>query len=154
MWHALEMLSNCFGRPIPSSYSALISHRTQSILQRRSVHFIAGDAGAQRNFTEVLQWGSARRIPNPSAIRQLKTCFSRWARRPADVFKAVPFTAKKVAGRDARSRQIYARDRLSVSKYFVSTALVLFTEETPNWLYLSTLLCFRHLKEMTVSLWD
>lgn len=45
------------------------------------------------------------------------------------MFKAVPFTAKIVAGSDARSRQIYDRDRLSLSKYFVRT---LFTEETPN----------------------
>ena len=48
------------------------------------------------------------------------------------MFKAVPFTAKNVAGSDARSRQICARDRLSMSKYFVSTALDLFTEETPH----------------------
>lgn len=54
------------------------------------------------------------------------------------MFKAVSFTAEKgeaiqdVAGSDARSRQICACDQIAMSKYFVSIALDLFTEETPH----------------------
>lgn len=58
-WYKLEMLSNCSARLVPSSYAALDSHRAQSMLWRRSVHFIAGDTVAQRSFTDILQ--------NPSA---------------------------------------------------------------------------------------